>query len=58
MYKSFCCFAEDFREQLRVLQDPLGMKSAAKIVQFPYLVAVYILSLCFERDSEIPLARD
>lgn len=40
MYRTHCSFAEDFAEQLRMLQDPLGMKTASAIVQFPYTAIV------------------
>ena len=40
MYKTFCSFSEDYVSKLRLLKDPLNMKAAEKIIQFPYSAPV------------------
>ncbi|PCH33044.1 chromatin remodeling complex subunit [Wolfiporia cocos MD-104 SS10] len=36
MLQNFCEFAADYPARLRALKDPLGLRAAERIVQFPY----------------------
>ncbi|KAG6840178.1 hypothetical protein C0991_008408 [Blastosporella zonata] len=41
MLHNFCEFATDYSSVLRTLKDPLQMRAADRIVQFPFVVPVY-----------------
>ncbi|KAG6816261.1 hypothetical protein H0H87_007342 [Tephrocybe sp. NHM501043] len=41
MFQNFCEFAPDYTSLLRRLKDPLEMRAAERIVQFPFVVPVH-----------------
>ena len=40
MLQNFCEFATDYTALLRKLKDPLNMRSAGQIIQFPFVQPV------------------
>jgi actin-related protein 5 len=48
---NFCEFATDYTELLRTMNDPLKIRQADRIIQFPYLIPVV------EEKTEEELAR-
>lgn len=53
MFRTFCEFATDYGEVLQRLKDPLGMRGADKIIQFPY-----VLPVCEWYDTLLRLLAD
>lgn len=51
MLQNFCEFAVDYNALLRKLKDPLEMRAADRIIQFPYTLPVV------EEKTEEELAR-
>ena len=51
MLQNFCEFATDYTALLRQLKDPLQMRAADRIIQFPYTLPVT------EEKTEEELAR-
>lgn len=39
MFRTFCEVSEDYAAQLQWLKDPLGLRRATKIMQFPFAAA-------------------